>query len=195
MFNDLQTGQASRRIRRAIQGLLAVAAAVFVAEGLGAIGGEATPNTATSVTPRDGSIEAALTNAESDVPNLYAGALYHRDNGTYSVYGPTYTLDQLKAYFRENVAGDAFDTIEFVGVERSLDELYAIQQEIMQDHPWFEEHGIKLARASIVKELGIVEIGLFNYSPEAEQLILEHFGADRVRVDPENDEQVFDVGG
>lgn len=181
------------KIRR--RGVLAVAATLILVVGILATGSNASPPDSTSgraVTPVDGTVEAALTNAEADIPTLYAGATYHREDDHYTVYGPASTMGDLKAYFRARVTPSAFDTIEFVGVERSLDELYAIQQEIGREIPWFERQGIELARAAIRKELGMIEIGLFHYTADAERLILEHFGADRVTVSPQDSERFFD---
>lgn len=142
--------------------------------------------------PADRSVEEALTNAEDEIPTVYTGAIYHGKDDYFTICGLASAMGDLKAYFRARVTPSAFDTIEFVGVERSLDELYAIQQEIGREIPWFERQGIELARAAIREELGMIEIGLFHYTADAERLILEHFGADRVTVSPQDSERFFD---
>lgn len=133
--------------------------------------------------PPDGTVQAAIINADLQIPDSYTGATFHPESGGYTIYGDAATLDKVKAYFAENARdGLAADPVDFVGVQRSLDELHAIQQEIGDDVPWFEANGIKLAGAAVVQGLGIIEISLYNYSPDAAQLVVDHFGADRVRV-------------
>lgn len=150
----------------------------------GATPSDAPPSIGTTMTPDDGTIESAIANARTDISSVYAGATYRRADGTYLVYGLANSLDELEAYFRASVDVDLIDAIEFVGVRRSLDELHAIQQEIRHGTPWFEANRIELAGAAIRQQVGLIEISLYHYTPEAERSILEHFGADRVRVDP-----------
>lgn len=164
-----------------------VVLAVVICAGAGvgvaaASAGDDTRTTGNSVATDDGSIESAITNAEFDIPGLYSGATYHPADGHFSIRGPIATMDRLREYFRAHVDGDAFDAIEFVGVERSWSELQAIQREVVGAIDWFDHRGLMVSMTSVRPELGKVRIWLVDYSAAAGRAVLAHFGADRVVV-------------
>lgn len=173
---------------RARSGVAIVALATLGVAACGSSSDHQKSPPAASITPRDGSIEAAITNIEYDEPTTYSGAKYHPDTKHFTIYGTQASMDDLKAYFRKNVTSDAdYNSIDFEVVQRSLAELHAIQAEIGQARDWFTEHGIEPQRDAVREDLGKVEITLVDYSPEAARKILDHFGADRVTVNSKSE--------